>query len=97
MLKYVSAKFDCEKPDKCHCFHYELNRKFDSEFETDEYMFCGEMVKFGFKINGVHLYCFRTGVVVFAVRVEFKDSNPYYISAAEYHLKKASREKIYIV
>lgn len=95
MLKYVSSKFDCEKPDKCHCFHYELNRKFNSEFETDEHMFCGEAVKFGFKIKGVHLYCFRTGVVVFAIRAEFKDSNPYYISAAEYHLKKASREKIH--
>ncbi len=96
MLKYVVNKFDRSNPDKCQCFHYELNESFDTEFETEEHKFYDKNVKFGFKISGVHLYCFRTGVMIFALKVEFSESDPYYISAAEYHLKKVSKEKIYL-
>ncbi|MDO4332678.1 MAG: hypothetical protein Q4C58_08320 [Eubacteriales bacterium] len=104
MLKYVADKLNSRDRKNCQCFHYELNdgaRKelglalADSWYTTSPHNFRNASEKFRFQILGVQLYCFSTTVCIMAFKLHFEKDDPLWISAAQYYLKKVSREKIY--
>lgn len=103
MLKFVADKFNSKNAANCQCFHYrvssskfkELIGEEGATYCTKEHEFFNEKVKFDFLIEDIQLYCFSTSVNILAIRIAFNDSNPMYVSAALYNLKKVSREKIF--
>ena len=104
MLKYVADKIDSCNKDTCQCFHYNLNETSRERFglasgsdwfSTAPHIYRGKTESFRFQILDVQLYCFSTTVGIIAFKVHFEEDDPFWISNAEYYLKKVSREVIY--
>lgn len=105
MLKYVADKIDSHNKNACQCFHYELNEnvreKFgltskEDWFYTKPHTYKEKEENIRFQILSIQLYCFSTTVGIIAFRIHLEHDDPFWISNAQYHLKKVSREKIYI-
>lgn len=103
MLKYVADKFDSHNRETCQCFHYmlkELSReKFglateNDWFTTTKHTFNDQDENILFKILNVQIYCFSTTVGIIAFKVYLEKDDPFWVSNAQYHLKKVSREKV---
>lgn len=101
MLKYVADKINSNDKKNCQCFHYELKEEGCIEtgiplkeewLSTGEHSFKSKPVKFRFQILGTHLYCFSTTVCIIAFKLHFEENDPFWIAAAQYYLKKVSRE-----
>ena len=102
MLKYVADKIDSRNPDACQCFHFALKEdaKAPRGIPAREEWCCfdegygGGKERFRFQIRSVQLYCFSTTVCIMALQLFFERSDPLWIAAAQYYLKKVSRQKI---
>lgn len=103
MLKYVADKIDSRNPDACQCFHFALKEESREALDLPgvEEWCCFDQgyqdsrEHFRFHLQSVQLYCFSTTVCVMALRLHFERSDPRWIAAAQYYLKKASRQAIY--
>lgn len=105
MLKYVADKIDSHNKEACQCFHYKLKDSYRDKFglatendwfSTTTYSFRGQEEKALFRILSVQLYCFSTTVGIVAFKIHLEKDDPFWVSNAQYHLKKVSREKIFI-
>lgn len=103
MLKYVSDKIDSRNKEACQCFHYRLRDsardRFDLATENDwfstaTHLYRGQDEIILFRILSVQLYLFRTTVGIVAFQINLENDDPFWVSNAQYHLKKVSREKI---
>lgn len=103
MLKYVADKIVGKKNGNSQCVHFELTdyglNRTGLNFPNDlwytlQHVYGGEETCFRFHIISVQLYCFNTTVCILAFRLRFETEDPLRISAAQYYLKKVSREKI---
>lgn len=107
MLKYVSDKINSNDKESCQCFHYEVTDYARNELNLatkDDWFTTKEIVEDGkskqreeeyrFKILSIQLYCFSTTVGIFAFKIYFEKNDPFWISNAQYYLKKVSRENI---
>lgn len=103
MLKYVADKIDSRKKETCQCFHYKLRDPYRSKFglATENEWFSTTKCSFGgrhenalFRILSVQLYCFSTTVGIIAFKIHLEKDDPFWVSNAQYYLKKVSREKI---
>ena len=105
MLKYVADKIDSHSKETCQCFHYKLNalkrKQFglatDNDwFSTATHSFREQNENILFRILNVQLYCFSTTVGIIAFNIHLENNDPFWIANAQYHLKKVSREKIFL-
>lgn len=105
MLKYVADKIDSHNKKNCQCFHYKLKdssrEKFglaagDEWFSTRAHPFAGQVESALFRILNVQLYCFSTSVGIIAFKISFEKDDPFWVSNAQYYLKKVSRERIFL-
>lgn len=105
MLKYVADKIDSNNKATCQCFHYELKETIRDKyglathsdwFSTVEHQFDGRNDPIRFQILSVQLYCFKSTVGIIAFKIHLENDNPFWVAHAEYHLKKVSREKIFL-
>ena len=106
MLKYVADKIDSHNKETCQCFHYKLKDSYRDKFglasendwfSTTTYSFREQDENALFKILSVQLYCFSTTVGIIAFQIHLEKDDPFWVSNAQYHLKKVSREKIFLV
>lgn len=104
MLKYVADKINSEDEKNCQCFHFALNdygrntidlATPDTWYTTDKHSFRNEKERFRFQILEVQLYCFSTTVCIMAFKIHLEKNDPLWVSAAQYYLKKVSREMIW--
>ena len=104
MLKYVADKIDSYNKKTCQCFHYVLKETNRAQFglasesdwfSTTPHSFRGEDTPIRFQLLNVQLYCFSTTVGIIAFKVHFEHDDPFWVSNAQYHLKKVSREEIF--
>lgn len=103
MLKYVADKIDSRAPETCQCFHFGLKEEAKEALDIpgQEEWCCFDggyrdgKERFRFQLQSVQLYCFSTTVCVMALRLRFERSDPRWIAAAQYYLKKASRQAIH--
>lgn len=105
MLKFIADKFDSYDTKNCQCFHFGfvpdnysniVTISDNGKYYTGTHKYKGEDIRFGFKINGIQLYCFSTSVCIMAFRITSDVSDPLLLSSELYNLKKVSKEKIYI-
>lgn len=105
MLKYVSDKIDSHNKETCQCFHYQLRDSARARFglaaetdwfSTEPHVFRGQNEKISFRILSVQLYFFRTTVGMIAFKIYMEKDDPLWIANAQYHLKKVSREKLFL-
>lgn len=105
MLKYVADKIDSCNKRSCQCFHYRLNDLKREQlglgtdhdwFSTVPHPFQGQNENILFQILNVQLYCFRTTVGIVAFQIHLEKDDPFWLANAQYHLKKVSREKIFL-
>ena len=105
MLKFVADKIDSNNKQSCQCFHYRLNDAkrelfgLASEsdwFSTKAHKFNGQNEPVRFQILNVQLYCFKSTVGIIAFRIHLEKDDPFWVSNAEFYLKKVSREKIFL-
>lgn len=103
MLKYVADKIEGKRSGNSQCVHFELTDEGrgrsglgdeDAWWHTLQHVYKGEETEFGFRIQSVQLFCFNTTVAILAFRLHFDETDPLRISAAQYYLKKVSRETI---
>ena len=103
MLKFIADKFDSYDTKNCQCFHFGfvpdnysniVTISDNGKYYTGTHKYKGEDIRFGFKINGIQLYCFSTSVCIMAFRITSDVSDPLMLSAELYNLKKVSKEKI---
>lgn len=103
MLKYVADKLEGRRSGNRQCVHFELTDRGmavnkisvpEDLYVSDRHIFEGQETEFRFRIQSVQLYCFNTSVCILAFRLCFEKNDPLWISAAQYYLKKVSREKI---
>lgn len=103
MLKYVADKIDSQKRDTCQCFHYVLDDNYrgkwgfgktDEWFSTQPHHYGNSDVRFRFQLIKAELFCFSTKVCIIAFQLHFEHDDPFWISNAQYYLKKVSREQI---
>ena len=103
MLKYVSDKIDSRNKEACQCFHYRLRESARDRldlatendwFSTATHLYRGQDEIILFRILSVQLYLFRTTVGIVAFQINLENDDPFWVSNAQYHLKKVSREKI---
>lgn len=103
MLKYVADKVASPTGGRRRCVHYRLAAAHRQSaglagagvwYATKSYTHQGEKTTFRFKIPSVELYCFKTGIGVLAFQLTFENSDPLWVAAAQYYLKKVSREII---
>lgn len=103
MLKYVSDKIDSRNKEACQCFHYRLRDSARDRFylatendwfSTATHLYRGQDEIILFRILSVQLYLFRTTVGIVAFQINLENDDPFWVSNAQYHLKKVSREKI---
>ena len=106
MLKYVADKIDSHNKKDCQCFHYILKDNAREKlgladenkwFYTAPHPYHGKEEHIKFQIRSIQLYCFSTTVGIIAFEVHFENDDPFWISNAQYHLKKISKEKIFLV
>lgn len=105
MLKYVADKINGHNSESCQCFHYKLRDIHRDKFglATEHDWFSTRAHSFGeqdenilFRILSVQLYCFSTTVGIIAFKIHFKKGDPFWVSNAQYYLKKVSREGIFL-
>ena len=105
MLKYVAEKIDSYNKKTCQCFHYHLKEASRDQlglahkedwFHTAPHSFQGKQESIRFQILSAELYFFCTTVGIVAFKVCFEQNDPFWVSNAQYYLKKVSREKIYL-
>lgn len=105
MFKFVADKIDSHNKGSCQCFHYDLNasgrKRFglateEDWFSTAARSFNGQEEKILFRILNVQLYCFSTTVGMVAFKLHFAKDDPFWLANAQYYLKKASRETIFL-
>ena len=105
MLKYVADKIDSRNPRSCLCFHYQLNEgkranyglaTAEDWFSTKMHRYLGKDISIRFQILSVQIYCFKTTVGILAFKIHFENDDPFWIANAEYHLKKVSRELLFL-
>lgn len=103
MLRYVADKISSGDEETCQCFLFSLNDTAREAFgipERDEwckipaYNYRGEKVQPLFRIVDIKLFCFRTGVGIFAIRINLEKDDPFWVSNALFHLKKVSKTRI---
>lgn len=101
MFKFVTDKLDGEEK---RCAHYALTDDAAARvgLSLGDYLYRlaekdhrGEKVEFGVRVLDVQLFCFSTSVCLLAYRLNFDDNDPYYIAAAQYHLRKVWKERLY--
>lgn len=104
MLKYVADKIDSYNKETCQCFHYVLKEsgrtQFGLESENDwfytvPHSFREKEAPIRFQLLNIQLYCFSTTVGMIAFKVHLEQDDPFWVSNAQYHLKKVSRETIF--
>lgn len=104
MFKYVSDKLDSSNRS-CQCFHYQLCDKARLRlglatetdwFSTIAHKFHGREEPIRLQLLSVQLYCFKTSVGILAFRVHLEKDDPLWVANAEYHLKKVSREQLFL-
>lgn len=105
MLKYVADKIDSHNKSNCQCFHYILKKTAREQFGlasegdwffTIPHTYHAKEENIRLQILSVQLYCFSTTVGIIAFKVHFEYDDPFWISNAQYYLKKVSREKIFL-
>lgn len=103
MLKYVAEKLSSKDPENRQCFHYRFNDEKRQEngiaareewYSTEPHSFGKGKKAFRFRLEAIDLFCFMTGICIVSMRVHFEKSDSLWISSAQYHLKKVSRERI---
>lgn len=104
MLKYVSDKIDSRHKETCQCFHFQLSDSARNRFglasendwfSTAKHPFRGQEENISFRILSIELYFFRTTVGIIAFKIHLEKDDPLWVSNAQYHLKKVSREKLF--
>lgn len=104
MLKYVADKIDSYNKKTCQCFHYALKEAGRAQFglasenewfSTVPHSFRDDEAPIRFQLLNIQLYCFSTTVGIIAFKVHLEQNDPFWVSNAQYHLKKVSREKIF--
>lgn len=105
MLRYVAHKFEGFLVDDIpRNFHFSMKPNgFDGQIRKKYGVSLGDTCTliptegeeaFRLTLDNVQLYAFSTGVAVLALGMTFEDSDPMYIAAAQYYLKKISREAL---
>lgn len=104
MFRFAAEKMDSRDREHCRCFHYQFNSSYRKQFNfsvsreawylTEQHSFQERETSFRFQILDVEMFCFSTGVGIMAFKLHFANNQPYWVSAAEYYLKKVSREQI---
>lgn len=99
MFRFVADKLTCTDPEDRRVVHFILDEKdpgaramelANRRFTTVPLAYRGERTAFPFLIRDVQLFAFSTGVCILAVRICFDSSDPFYVAAAQYYLKKVS-------
>lgn len=104
--RYVAECLVSRTKDTGNLCHYRLNPEYAGEvaltlndycYRTKPKTYKGEAgVTFDFKIADVELFSFNTSVGVIAFRLQFRKTDPLYIAAAQYYLRKIDKEPVCI-
>lgn len=99
LLKYVAEKFNMQNTDKCRCYHYTMKKECRADYglgtKEDVFYIKGDDYEHSFRVLGVHMYCFSTGVGIISLKLSYEETDYLYISNAQYYLKKVSRTSVY--
>lgn len=101
--KFVSDKLANHGNKFTNACHLRLKPEFaekagihmnNCKYSTAPQKYKGETVTFDFYILDVQLFCFNTTVCILAIQIRFADNDPFRIAAAQYYLRKISKECI---
>ena len=104
MFRFVAEKMDCRDRKNCRCFHFRFRSEYRDQnglasaeewYTMSEHSFNGIMTRFRFQIMGLELFCFSTSICLLAFQLHFEKNEPFWVSNAQYYLKKVSRELIW--
>ncbi len=104
MLQFALENSSGGDKSKCLCYHFKFKDDAREKYGiyaaqdwyhlVDQHVFQGQETDFRFQITDIEMFCFSTCISIMTFRIVMERSEPFWISSAQYYLKKVSQEEI---